>query len=666
MARSAFTSLLATWSAAFLGCAMFLLVGLFPRSPLSAALLGQVGWLALLGSVPSALVLAAAARVANGSRGLLAGTSATLALLALAAGWEHTEFLLSGPRWAVHSQRDALRLGLGASFGVTAAAGWVWLVAGYSRGGRISRSAWTASGIVLAAALTFLIARHRAYDYSMAQLVFPGGLLLSAVIARLIRVSGHQRSAAWFAALLAMATLATRLDADLIATGEREVIAHSRAGSLVTLHVLPRLSQRYAPSADSRPCVSPLPTLEPATMPIEPTKRRNVIVVSVDALRRDVVGMVHGKKPVTPALSKLEREGVSFVRATTTYPATLFAVGSAFTGLSPAELYLSPALPETVFTRSRSRVDRQIVVLPNVSWFRLPIVGELFAPGVDPAFADSDAAATETLIAELRAARQDGASIMAWVHYYSPHDPYQQHPDFPFGRGRKNAYLSEVAYFDAQLGSLMSYLEQDGWFEDTLLVFFSDHGEALGEQSYFGHHVYLDSWMSDVPLVLRHDGLPPAEALIGASVADIAPTILHFLGLPQPSDVAARSLLALDPKRPDRASFSEAFPVRGQALFDSFRLPALDDETIRERLRSIRVANKGYEPKGSVRLGDDRLIHHRSADARFVSNASGASVDAARAAELQGALDAWERAQLRRIECRLRLKATPPASAAPR
>jgi arylsulfatase A-like enzyme len=375
------------------------------------------------------------------------------------------------------------------------------------------------------------------------------------------------------------------------------------------------------------------------------------------------MGMQVDGRPVTPELTRLAKAGVSFASATSTYPATLFAMGSAFTGLSPAELYLSPALPDTIFTRSRAHVDQQFAVLPDVSWFRLPIVGQFLAPGVATELARTDAAATDALIARLRAAREDDASIMAWVHYYSPHDRYRPHRDFPFGKGKKNAYLSEVAYFDRELGRLMQYLDDDGWLDDTLVVFFSDHGEALGEQSYWGHHVYLNGWMIDVPLVLWHASLTPSEPRVGASLADVAPTVLHFLGLPIPSDIAAQSLFTLDPNLPDRPSFSEAFPVRGRELFDSFRLAALDDASIRDRLRGIRAASKGYEPKGAITRGRYRLIHHRGADTTLVydleadPNEHLADGTSSREASklLRSELERWEQGQLQRIQCRLQL-----------
>jgi hypothetical protein len=665
MPRSSIVPLLALWPAAYLGCAAFLLLGLLPSAPVSATLLGELSWLALIGSAPTLLVLAAVARASRAPLGVRVAVAVALAALTTGLAWGHTDFLLSGPRWTVHGDRQFLRAALAASLGLGGAAGWFWLLLGARIESRRKRLAWASISIFGVALVVLMISRYRAYDHSLAQLVFPGGLLCAACVELLGRSLAPSRALVALAVLAALPGLGSRTNAEWVATGEREVIAHSRAGGLAMLYVLPHDTVQRGRANDALRCAEPGQSLETAPVNIDAARRRNVIIITVDALRRDVVGAVEAGVDVTPALSTLATKSVWFDNATTTYPATLFAIGSAFTGLSPAELYLSPALPETIFTRSRGHVDEQIVVWPDVSWFRLPIVTELLTPGVEPELAATDAAATDALVRRLKAARRDEASVMAWVHYYSPHDPYIEQRGFPFGKGKRAAYLSEVAYFDAQLGELLDYLEEDGWTEDTLIVFFSDHGEAVGERRYYGHHVYLDGWMVDVPLALWHADLAPSQPPVGVSVADVAPTVLHFLGLPQPSDIEARSLLALDPNTANRATFSEAFPVRGRALFESFRLPALDDETIHERLRGIRVSSKGYEPKGAITRDAHRLVHHRGADTVFsyqrassgeqtpLTGASGAEVGEL----LRTELDEWERRQLERIRCRLRVNA---------
>jgi arylsulfatase A-like enzyme len=593
----------------------------------------------------------------------LAVSSVAVFVFAGAVGWEHTDFLLSGPRWAVHPQRQPVRIAMVSAIGAAGAVGWIWLVLGARMGRRAWLAAWSAVTVVAVALLMLAIVYYRSYDYSMAQLVFPAAVLCGATLYFLVRESPFWPVVFVAAGVCLLYGIRSRVDPALMATGQREVIAHSRAAGLVTLYVLPRFDRDETWSVDGGGCPEARPVLERSAIGIDAEERRNVIIVTVDALRRDVVGMQVAGRAVTPELTRLTQTGVSFASATSPYPATLFAMGSAFTGLSPAELYLSPGLPYTIFTRSRAHVDQQFAVLPDVGWFRLPIVGEFLASGVETTFASSDAAATDAFIARLEAARSDTASVMGWVHYYGPHAPYRPHAEFAFGAGRKNAYLSEVAAFDQQVGRLMQYLNDAGWLEDTLVMFFSDHGEALGERAYFGHHVYLNGWMVDIPLVLWHAQLAPSERRVGVGLADVAPTVLHFLGVPIPSDIAAQSLFTLDPNLENRPAFAEAFPVRGRQLFDSFRLPALDDATIQSRLRSIHRVSKGYEPKGAVTLDRYRLIHHRGANTTLFYDHEtdprerrdqGETNPEARAL-LQNELERWEREQLRRIQCRLQL-----------
>jgi arylsulfatase A-like enzyme len=660
---------LTLWAASYLGCAGFVLGELVIRGEsISMALLAQLLWLALLASLPVFGVVGAAWWVAPGPGTVKWASAVALALLAMLAASGHSDFLLSGPHWVAHPHRTSLRLILVALVGLATGAGWTWLWLAYrSPQGVLTRAIWLLVSVLIVAACSFAIIRYRAYDYSIAQLVFPACVLCAAVVHSLVRAWRHWPVVLGGATACLLFGLGSQLDASLTATGERETIAKSRVGALARLYVLPRLRDDDELSSGGLDCPQRRPVVEEGLTWAAPDARRNVIVITVDALRKDVVGRVASDRPVTPELSRWTTSGVSFENATSTYPATLFAVGSAFTGLSPAELYLFPGLPETIFTRSVGQVDLQIVVLPDVDWFRLPIVAEFLASGVDIDFVPTDQAATAALIQRLRDARTDDETVMAWIHYYAPHDPYRKHPSLQLGAGKKNAYLSEVAHFDRELGRLMRYLEDDGWMKDSLVVFFSDHGEALGEKSYWGHHVYLNGWMTDVPLVLWHADLAPGTRSVGVGLADVAPTVLHFLGLPIPQDTAAESLFTLSPEDQERPSFAEAFPIRGLELFDHFRLDRLDDASIRDRLRRIHVANKGYEPKVAIAQGSHRLIHHRAANSSFLFDRESdpgeqrdvSASDPERALLLEQNLAAWQEEQLRRIRCRLSLSARP-------
>jgi len=101
--------MLTLWASSYLGCALFLLASLLPQGSVSIELLGQLAWIALIGSIPSALVLGTASRVAGAPRSVIAASTVAVVTLTVAIGWEHADFLLSGPHWMLHPQRQAAR-----------------------------------------------------------------------------------------------------------------------------------------------------------------------------------------------------------------------------------------------------------------------------------------------------------------------------------------------------------------------------------------------------------------------------------------------------------------------------------------------------------------------------------------------------------------------------
>ena len=83
------------------------------------------------------------------------------------------------------------------------------------------------------------------------------------------------------------------------------------------------------------------------------------------------------------------------------------------------------------------------------------------------------------------------------MHYVEPHAPYRLQEDFAGRLGihvgksevpRQDRYDTEIAFTDQQVGRLLATVERDPWLAaNTLIVFAADHGESLGEHSYWGH-----------------------------------------------------------------------------------------------------------------------------------------------------------------------------------
>jgi len=90
-------------------------------------------------------------------------------------------------------------------------------------------------------------------------------------------------------------------------------------------------------------------------------------------------------------------------------------------------------------------------------------------------------------------------------------------------------YRGELAYVDAQIGALIDQAEAMGGLENTLVVFWTDHGEQQGEHGSLGHDYHLYDEVNRAVVSFYADNLTP-QAWDGPTThADIWPTILEIL-----------------------------------------------------------------------------------------------------------------------------------------
>ena len=104
-------------------------------------------------------------------------------------------------------------------------------------------------------------------------------------------------------------------------------------------------------------------------------------------------------------------------------------------------------------------------------------------------------------------------------------------------RDAVRGYYGNLAYVDAQIGTVLAALEALGLKDETLVVYASDHGELIGKRREAGKQVFYDeAWR--VPLIVAHPQV--AAARRGATVSglvdlvDVLPTIAEAAGLSRP------------------------------------------------------------------------------------------------------------------------------------
>lgn len=115
-------------------------------------------------------------------------------------------------------------------------------------------------------------------------------------------------------------------------------------------------------------------------------------------------------------------------------------------------------------------------------------------------------------------------------------------PDDPEVRSDILDYYFEIERFDRELGEILSYLEERGQLENTIVIVTSDNGMPFPRAK-----ADLYDYGARVPLAVRWPESVPGGRVVTdfASLVDIAPTILEAAGIEIPEDMTGRSLLDL-------------------------------------------------------------------------------------------------------------------------
>ena len=138
----------------------------------------------------------------------------------------------------------------------------------------------------------------------------------------------------------------------------------------------------------------------------------------------------------------------------------------------------------------------------------------------------------------------------------------------------RRGHYAAVSYLDAQIGRILAALDDTGLAGNTVVVFTTDHGFALGEHRHWGKGMPWEPELR-VPLLLctPHGGSGQRVATLAEHV-DLLPTLLEQAGLEPPgwADGCSLAPLLRDPAAPGKqAVFAQA--VRGGLTAHSTRTP---------------------------------------------------------------------------------------------
>jgi arylsulfatase A-like enzyme len=103
-------------------------------------------------------------------------------------------------------------------------------------------------------------------------------------------------------------------------------------------------------------------------------------------------------------------------------------------------------------------------------------------------------------------------------------------------------YYASIMFLDAQVGRILDALRASGQADNTLVVFTSDHGLALGSHGLFGKQNLYDHSMH-APLLLAGPGVPQGRQFDALCyLLDVFPTLGELAGVPAPEGSEGKSL----------------------------------------------------------------------------------------------------------------------------
>ncbi|MFC2164657.1 sulfatase-like hydrolase/transferase [Acidobacteriota bacterium] len=342
------------------------------------------------------------------------------------------------------------------------------------------------------------------------------------------------------------------------------------------------------------------PRILVASSPKEP----NIILISIDTLRRDHLGLYGYAKEVSPFLDTMASEAAVFDRAIAQAPYTVTSHMTMMTSLWPR-------VHQILTHEYQDRLSTKWLTLPQILKARgyrtagFTGGGQLsavygFDRGMD--VYDFEGGRTENIFPKAIKwmANARGNPFFLFLHTYDPHMPYEPPPPYDtiFNPGYEgnvsrwtdenvkitdpelfdrivDLYDGEIRYVDSQIQRVFQFLKDVGLYANTMIIITSDHGEEFmehGAMAYHSHTLYNELLL--VPLIIKFPEGQWRGRTIRDPVAlnDLMPTVLDYLELPLPSYNQGESLVTYlkrkTPPNTQRRIFSERIAIRDDPRVD--------------------------------------------------------------------------------------------------
>ena len=147
-----------------------------------------------------------------------------------------------------------------------------------------------------------------------------------------------------------------------------------------------------------------------------------------------------------------------------------------------------------------------------------------------------------------------------------------------------NNYMNGILQMDDVLKGICSQLSEKSILDNATIIITSDHGESLGEHGFFAHGNTISYPEFNIPIIIIDDDLPSIDNISFGSQIDIAPTILDLLDLPKPDVWEGNSLFEANTSSIINLSSANHYELGVAIPFQNTWLALVEKENIREFL----------------------------------------------------------------------------------
>lgn len=353
-----------------------------------------------------------------------------------------------------------------------------------------------------------------------------------------------------------------------------------------------------------------------STGSVPPTKGFNlanpiVLMITIDALRADLVGGQYDER--LPTLAKLRKESLWFSNARAPGTLTKTSVASLFMGKYFSQQYWVKAKRGLyAVTSDATRRFPEYLTAAGVSTLNINAVGWLRNEnGQVKGFAKEKRITSKKhgrytpskpvidyFVKRLR--KVDEHPLFIHTHLIDAHAPYTL-------GGTKGSqfdrYLAEVALVDEGLSRVLRAIERHHLEPRTFVIVLADHGEAFGEHGASTHGTNVYDEVLHVPLMIRGPDVQARKVNDLVTTMDVGPTILDLFRQPVPRYFMGQSLLPYMLGQSPHLTR----PVLGEARLTRTLVMPNGLKVIYDiRTRQVELYDLAKDPRELQDLSDDR------------------------------------------------------------